>query len=564
MTAIEAIKRTSIRMSTPNASPISYRRTNARSYSEHVVSPYGPMSSPGKPIQSINLTMKQTPERNANWLGSLNSHSHFVTTRSNRVNLVCSLLYLLFNVIHHYSNEHFHSITFVWLSDCALSTLNGLMLVAAACYWVSYVERVKFDSEVLRMRNQLAYSQSVNAQFSSPVADKLEGGFVEENLVDFVDPTESENLIQQQLHADYHLPHSHSHVTSSSPSKQRVYTAFVVYFLSFIPRQFGVSYSHMLQTMHVSLIVSPRLYILSVLGVAEFLNMFGSLFYYVSSFFPVIASTQQMVLGGMRESVEAKLDEISYGFDAIAMIAFVLSAVLYFFTWKRHFPIRQSSLSASLFGFLYDPEFWANVWNSAGGVCYALSILYGLAIRVQLAQQEQDTWDYIQEGTVLEDQSIEASSNQLVFDSMSRATAANISDVLLNYTQSVVNFTMSDADKLPVDVFAEAESTVGLSAWQTALFGLTLEQKGMMVLGDVMYAICALVTQFADPSSSMRGGASRSRRTSGRLPSQNRKSNDENSQSQANVEQVPLMHPSEDTSPHFVQVHRASPVDSVT
>ena len=133
------------------------------------------------------------------------------------------------------------------------------------------------------------------------------------------------------------------------------------------------------------------------------------------------------------------------------MTLYVVGSLLYFHTYSR-----DSARGKGWAALLVDGALWANVWNVAGSVSYAVSVYYGLAIRIHTAQMEQLTWTVNEErqGGVVD-------------------------------TAPVNNGTVA------------ADDLSDLSEWQRALFGLTFNQRMLMSAGDAMYFLCAVMMEVA-------------------------------------------------------------------
>jgi len=207
---------------------------------------------------------------------------------------------------------------------------------------------------------------------------------------------------------------------------------------------------------------SDSSYVCCLDGVAESLNLCGSLFYLTSSLLPLASSSLAFFdVGELEEGFEAELDEITYALDAMAMIFFATGSLLYLIIWKRNYrgslscwfpPLHSLHSAPSLCS---DAELWSNIWNVAGSTFYCLSIFYGLSIRIHLAARE--------------------------------SLNTNPSSQLLPLQRSSLN----------VSGWVDADDYSDLTVWQRALYGLTAQQKMMMSLGDCMYLVCAVLVEIA-------------------------------------------------------------------
>ena len=405
---------------------------------------------------TTSSTASSLPLLSPSSLSLLRAHSLSLSSQTNHFYILASFSYLLFNLLRNYYHDHSHYQSLLFLSDAALFATNITMLLVAIAYWVSYAEMTRCEWETDRLRKAAADSEKeiTEDEGESEVDALLQGEIIRTPS----SPT---------------LPHS----TSSS-------------YASGGTSAMSATLSHVLRSFVLTLLLSPAFYLSGLGGIAELINVSGAFLYFLSSTFPLVPSGVALLsLPPLHESTEAMLDELTYMLDGVAMLLYVAGALLYFHLWARSrraaagltstslFSAHASSSSASasmplsrlLAELLLDGNLWAQLWNIAGSICYFFSVLYGLSIRIHTAEQEHLQWT--------EDASF---SPETTVSSSPLSSAAESASS--NSTLGLI----------------AADDLSDLTEWQRALFHLTASQRLMMSMGDLMYSICAVMTEVAE------------------------------------------------------------------
>ena len=409
----------------------------------------------------------------------LPSHSLYLLTTTHQLTVLSSVSYLAFNFLRSFYHQRVHWAGWMWVADVSLFGTNVVMMGCGVRYWVAYAERARWDWEMGKGRGK---DEGRVVGRGTSVADGNPRGETEEE--------QAELLLHATASSDSPLsPSSVDSSFSPSPSSTSSSTSETLPFSTpstSSPPPFSslASRSLVWSMFFLTMCHSSTFYLASLPGAAEVLNLVGTLLYLLSSLIPLtLSSINFFHLPPLTEPVEAALDELQYALDALAMTLYVVGSLLYLHLWRRAHaaltPMPRGGMGVGVgavgrgvggmvVGYLLDTELWANVWNVAGSVCYAVSVYYGLAIRVHAAEMER----------------------------MRGGGREGMEGVV---SEGVV----------------AADDLSDLSEWQRALYGLTLNQKVLMSMGDLVYMISALLTARSEGQAAVAEEGERRRRGKG-------------------------------------------------
>ena len=462
-------RRLSSRLSTPPSSstipmPLPPPHAHSRPSSLHP-----PPSSPHKPPPPTSSPPTITPLPPLPLpTSSLPSHSLHLLLTTHHLTVLSSLSYLLFNFLRSFYHQHSHWPGWMWVADVALFATNVVMMGGGVSYWVAYVERKRWDWEVGGREGGRGGREGKGMDKAGEGEEGEQAGLLPHVAVGTDSPpspsSSSSSPSSSSSSSPSPSPSPHSPSLPTSPSPPHPLPLFSPFPSPLVWSIFFLSLFH-----------SSTFYLRSLPGLAELLNLTGTLLYLLSSLIPLtLSSITFFHLSPLTEATEATLDELQYALDALAMTLYTVGSLLYMHLWHAHARDggkkgvggAEGGWRGVVWRYVWDTALWANVWNVAGCVCYAVSVYYGLAIRVHTADMER-----IRGGVGLAGEGGVVSSGVLAADDLR-----------------------------------------DLSEWQRALYGLTLQQKALMSMGDLLYVACALMTQRGEALAAVAKEEGRSRR----------------------------------------------------